>query len=200
MATETATTRTRDPTWTTDPGVAVLLIDDNDSVREVLALYAGARVSVCGEAANGRDGVALAERLQPDAIVLDEEMPVMTGLEALPLLRERVPHAVVVMYASGPPGTEQRARARRVPRRTTTRRCRRARSWPGSSRRSRRAPRRGRRPEPAAPRRPAPAYAGIVNTSRATSSSVLSSMISPSVCLYVRPYRLAMSLSRSSQR
>ena len=89
----------------------MLLIDDNDSVREVLALYAGARVSVCGEAANGRDGVALAERLRPDAIVLDEEMPVMTGLEALPLLRARVPHAAVVMYASGPPGTEQRALA-----------------------------------------------------------------------------------------
>jgi CheY-like chemotaxis protein len=93
------------------PGVTVLLVDDNESVREVLALYAGVHARVCGEAGNGLDGVALAARLQPDAIVLDEEMPVMTGLEALPLLREHAPGTAVVMYASGPPGTEERARA-----------------------------------------------------------------------------------------
>ena len=81
----------------------LLLVDDSDDVREVLRLVAAAdgRLEVVGEAVNGRDGVEAAERLQPDAIILDVAMPVMTGLEALPLLRERAPNALVVVYAGG---------------------------------------------------------------------------------------------------
>jgi CheY-like chemotaxis protein len=89
--------------------VRVLLVDDDESVREVLGLYADVHATICGEAADGREAVALAERLRPDVIILDEDMPVMTGLEALALVRERVPDSIVVMYASGPPGTAQRA-------------------------------------------------------------------------------------------
>ena len=54
-----------------------------------------------GEAVNGQEAVEAAERLQPDAIILDMAMPVMTGLEALPLLRERAPGSMVVVYAAG---------------------------------------------------------------------------------------------------
>jgi DNA-binding NarL/FixJ family response regulator len=81
----------------------VLLVDDSEDVREVLRLLVAAdgRLEVVGEAVNGREGVEMAERLQPDAIILDVAMPVMTGLEALPLLRERAPRSLVVMYAAG---------------------------------------------------------------------------------------------------
>ena len=81
----------------------VLLVDDSEDVREVLRLLVAAdgRLEVVGEAVNGREGVEMAERLQPDAIILDVAMPVMTGLEALPLLRERAPRSMVVMYAAG---------------------------------------------------------------------------------------------------
>jgi DNA-binding NarL/FixJ family response regulator len=76
---------------------------DSEDVREVLRLLVAAdgRLQVVGEAVNGREGVEMAERLQPDAIILDVAMPVMTGLEALPLLRERSPRSLVVMYAAG---------------------------------------------------------------------------------------------------
>jgi len=82
---------------------SVLLVDDSEDVREVLRLLVAAdgRLQVVGEAVNGREGVEMAERLQPDAIILDVAMPVMTGLEALPLLRERSPRSLVVMYAAG---------------------------------------------------------------------------------------------------
>ena len=92
----------------------LLLVDDSEVVREVLRLVAAAdgRLEVVGEAVNGREGVDAAERLQPDAIILDVAMPVMTGLEALPLLRERAPKSIVVVYAGGSSGeVEPAARA-----------------------------------------------------------------------------------------
>jgi len=90
----------------------VLLVDDDDSVREVLRLYAEALgLQVVGEAANGRAAVNLAARLRPDAIILDHEMPEMTGLDALPRLRRRVPHSIIVFYSSGTPATRNAVRA-----------------------------------------------------------------------------------------
>ena len=79
----------------------LLLVDDDDGVREVLRLYAEhVGLTVIGEAVNGREAVDLAARLEPDVIVLDQEMPVLTGLEALPRLRRRVPGSVIVFYAA----------------------------------------------------------------------------------------------------
>jgi CheY-like chemotaxis protein len=91
----------------------VLLVDDSEATREVLRLYAEGRgLEVVGEAVDGRAAVALAERLQPDAIVLDEDMPEMTGLEAMPLLRQGAPRSVIVFYSSLPRhGIESRALA-----------------------------------------------------------------------------------------
>jgi DNA-binding NarL/FixJ family response regulator len=90
--------------WHTTPDVpTVLLVDDSEDVREVLRLLVAAdgRLEVVGEAVNGREAVDIAARLQPDAIILDISMPEMTGLEALPLLRERSPRSTVVIYAAG---------------------------------------------------------------------------------------------------
>ncbi len=84
--------------------IRVLIVDDQIMVREgfTVLLNAMPDIEVVGEAVNGREAVECAERLQPDAIILDVAMPVMTGLEALPLLRERAPRSVVVVYAGGP--------------------------------------------------------------------------------------------------
>ena len=87
----------------------LVLADDNPTVRELLRLYAErGGVEVVGEAADGREAVELADRLAPDAVILDDDMPVMRGLAALPLLRRRAPHTVAVMY-SGDPSIERSA-------------------------------------------------------------------------------------------
>jgi two-component system nitrate/nitrite response regulator NarL len=53
-----------------------------------------------GRARNGREAVELAEQLRPDLVVMDVEMPVMDGVEATRLLRERLPE-VPVLAISG---------------------------------------------------------------------------------------------------
>ena len=86
---------------------SVLVVDDDPGVREMLLeiLERDARLRVAGEACDGRDAVEAVARLKPDAIILDHQMPGMTGLQVLPALRRQAPNAVVVML-SGTPNAE----------------------------------------------------------------------------------------------
>ena len=56
--------------------VRVILVDDHAILRDALRalLHAAPDVQVVGEAANGKDAVAVAEQLAPDVVVLDLEM------------------------------------------------------------------------------------------------------------------------------
>ena len=64
--------------------IKVVLADDHLVVRAGLKALLGATkdIQVVGEATNGRDAVALVERLQPHVAVLDLDMPQMDGLAA----------------------------------------------------------------------------------------------------------------------
>jgi NarL family two-component system response regulator YdfI len=79
----------------------VLVVDDNDLLRVTVRVRAEAdpRFSVVGEADNGQIAVELARTLHPDVIVLDHQMPVRTGIDALPDLRAAAPSAVIVMFS-----------------------------------------------------------------------------------------------------
>ncbi|MHB1855087.1 MAG: response regulator transcription factor [Acidimicrobiales bacterium] len=90
----------------------VVLVDDTPDVRRVISamLAHDGRFQVVGEAGNGREGVDLAGRLQPDLVLLDLAMPVMDGLTALPLIREAATGTkVVVLSAFGNDQTVQAA-------------------------------------------------------------------------------------------
>src|SRR4051812_37216231 len=82
----------------------VLLVDDVADLRLLLASLFAARpgVQVVGEAANGEEAVALAERHQPDLVVLDLAMPVLDGVSALPLLQQASPRSRVVVLSAIP--------------------------------------------------------------------------------------------------
>jgi CheY-like chemotaxis protein len=76
----------------------ILVAEDAESFLDTIAfvLENDARFEVSGRARNGRDAVELAERLTPDAVVMDIEMPVLDGVEATRLLKAAAPELPVV--------------------------------------------------------------------------------------------------------
>jgi DNA-binding NarL/FixJ family response regulator len=64
--------------------IRVLLVDDQHLIRAGLRMLCEAEddIEVVGEADNGRDAVALAERLTPDVVVMDLRMPGVDGITA----------------------------------------------------------------------------------------------------------------------
>lgn len=57
-------------------------------------------IEVVGEASNGAEALVLVSALAPEAVVLDLEMPVMRGDEAIPKMRELAPGMPIVLYTS----------------------------------------------------------------------------------------------------
>ena len=82
--------------------IRVLLADDHAMLR------AGTRrilederdIEVVGEAGNGDEAVELAERTQPDVVLLDISMPGRDGIEAFPGLRQAAPHTRIVVLTA----------------------------------------------------------------------------------------------------
>jgi DNA-binding NarL/FixJ family response regulator len=64
--------------------VKILLADDHTIVRQGLKLILSAHedLEVVGEAANGREAVELADKLRPDLVLMDVQMPELNGIEA----------------------------------------------------------------------------------------------------------------------
>ena len=65
--------------------LGVVVVDDSAVQRRFLrsAIEAASEFSVVGEARNGSEAVALVERLRPAAVVMDLDLPVMGGVEAI---------------------------------------------------------------------------------------------------------------------
>ena len=81
--------------------VSVLVVDDSGFFRRRLKeiLTASGQIKVVGTASNGREGVDLAEKLRPDVITMDYEMPVMDGISAVREIMQKCP-TPVLMFSS----------------------------------------------------------------------------------------------------
>ncbi len=86
----------------TTPTVRVLLVDDHAVVRQGLRLFLGLDpdIEVVGEAGNGEEALAEAQRLTPDVVVMDLMMPVMDGITATRALRRALPDTEVIALTS----------------------------------------------------------------------------------------------------
>ncbi|MGK5639464.1 response regulator [Streptomyces sp. URMC 126] len=87
--------------------IRVLLVDDHQVVRKGLRTFLEVQddIEVVGEAGDGAEGVARAEELRPDVILMDVKMPGTDGIEALRRLRALDSPARVLVVTSF---TEQR--------------------------------------------------------------------------------------------
>jgi two-component system response regulator NreC len=81
--------------------IRVLLADDHTLIRAGLRMVVGAQpdLAVVGEASDGREAVAMAEKLKPDVAVMDIGMPSLNGIEAARQIRAALPDTQVVMLS-----------------------------------------------------------------------------------------------------
>jgi CheY-like chemotaxis protein len=96
------------------PPVRVVVVDDLADVRLLLRLQFARdeRFDVVGEGADGLEAISLADRLRPDLMVLDRQMPKLGGVEAIPEIRRRSPETGIILYtAQSDAGTQQAALA-----------------------------------------------------------------------------------------
>ncbi|MBV8981725.1 MAG: response regulator [Acidimicrobiia bacterium] len=80
----------------------VVLADDVADMRWLLRnqLELQGGYSVIGEAGNGRDAVEVVTALDPDVVVLDHMMPVMTGLDAALEIQRVAPRTKIVLHSA----------------------------------------------------------------------------------------------------
>jgi two-component system chemotaxis response regulator CheY len=77
---------------------SAVIVDDSGSIRLLLKGILGELgIKILGVASNGRDGIEMVKKTRPALVCLDIDMPGMTGLEALPVIRAASPQTKVVM-------------------------------------------------------------------------------------------------------
>jgi CheY-like chemotaxis protein len=81
--------------------IQVLLVDDKPAVRWLLrsTFEPDARFEIVGEAADGREAVAVAEATHPDLAVMDLAMPNVDGLQAIDAIRRTSPETRIVVLS-----------------------------------------------------------------------------------------------------
>ena len=79
----------------------VVLADDVEEIRFMhrLVLEEDGRVVIVGEAADGIEAVEVVLATQPDVLLLDLALPIMDGLQVIPVVRERSPATQIVIVS-----------------------------------------------------------------------------------------------------
>lgn len=82
--------------------IRVLSVDDHALFREGIASLVGPELdmAIVGEAANGAEAVDAFTRLRPSVTLMDLQMPVMGGVEAITAIREQAPDARIIVLTT----------------------------------------------------------------------------------------------------
>jgi DNA-binding NarL/FixJ family response regulator len=79
----------------------ILIVDDDATIRLLLRrlLEKQPDWQVCGDAGNGAEAIEKVEQLEPDLVVMDLGMPVMTGLQAAPEIAKAHPQLPMLLIS-----------------------------------------------------------------------------------------------------
>ena len=83
-----------------DRAAAVLIVDYSLEIRDLVTrVLAREGFQVVGGAATSAEALDLAEKTQPDFVLLDFLMPQMNGAQLAPLLREKTPNTRIIAFS-----------------------------------------------------------------------------------------------------
>lgn len=87
---------------TGDARIRILAVDDHPLIRQGLAgmVAVESDMILAGEASNGREAIQQFRILHPDITLMDVQMPVMNGLDALIAIRNESPDAKIIMLTT----------------------------------------------------------------------------------------------------
>jgi two-component system chemotaxis response regulator CheB len=87
---------------TADAAIRVMVVDDSVVVRGLVSRWIEEEpgLALAGSMRNGRDAVDHLERINPDVVILDIEMPELDGISALPLLLAKKRDLVIIMAST----------------------------------------------------------------------------------------------------
>lgn len=83
-----------------DPVKRVLVVDDEDYVRQLLCRVLASKGYTVDAAADGREGLEKITAVHPDLVLLDLMMPVMDGWQVLDALAQMEQHPPVVIVSA----------------------------------------------------------------------------------------------------
>lgn len=78
----------------------IFIVDDSKPVRKLVRTYLENRLGHidCVEATDGLDAIHRAREVEPDIIILDLSMPLMSGLEAGAILHDMLPKVPIILF------------------------------------------------------------------------------------------------------
>jgi two-component system chemotaxis response regulator CheB len=93
--------------------IRVLVVDDSAFMRKSISyiLESSGEIEVIGTARNGAEGFEMVQKLKPDLVTLDVEMPVMNGLDTLKKIMAECPTPVIMLSSLTAEGTETTLKA-----------------------------------------------------------------------------------------
>jgi Response regulator containing a CheY-like receiver domain and an HTH DNA-binding domain len=82
--------------------IKVIIVDDQEIVREGLKMILSLHeeIEIIGEASNGQELLKLVETIIPEVVLMDIRMPVMNGIEATKLMKERYPDIKIIILTT----------------------------------------------------------------------------------------------------
>ncbi|GFZ33081.1 DNA-binding response regulator [Clostridium zeae] len=82
--------------------IKIIIVDDQEIVREGLKmiLSLNEELEIIGEASNGQELLKLVETKRPEVVLMDIRMPVMNGIEATKLIKEKYPDIKIIILTT----------------------------------------------------------------------------------------------------